>query len=120
MANTLCLKRSIENIIIPKIESISRTLLQLSTQWYNVYMMSKTHGQSAVTTSMGKEIMVYQTRLLIQLEKLRNVEYSSKFGGAVGNLNAHYFCYPELNWDTIMDDFLNEKFDVKRNKYTTR
>ena len=120
MANTLCLKRSIENIIIPKIETINNTLIQLSNQWCNVYMMSKTHGQSAVTTSMGKEIIVFQSRLLTQLEKLRNIKYSSKFGGAVGNLNAHYFCFPEINWDTIMDGFLNEEFNVIRNKYTTQ
>ena len=60
-------------------------------------MISRTHGQSAVTTSMGKELMVFYSRLEKQVNLLKNIKYSSKFGGAVGNLNAHYFCYPNIS-----------------------
>lgn len=120
LTNTLCLKRSLEDIIIPQLKEVNNTILFLSTRWNEIYMISKTHGQSAVTTSMGKELMVFHSRLSIQLTKLEEIKYTSKFGGAVGNLNAHYLCFPDMDWDQIMDDFLLEEFQITRNKYTTQ
>ncbi len=83
-------------------------------------MISKTHGQCAVTTSIGKELLVFHSRLSIQILKLEEIKYTSKFGGAVGNLNAHYFCFEDIDWDEIMDSFLLEEFKITRNKYTTQ
>jgi len=83
-------------------------------------MISKTHGQSATTTTMSKEFKVYISRLKKQINQLNEYHYSSKFGGAVGNLNAHYFCYPDIHWDKEFNTLLNEEFNIKRNKYTTQ
>jgi adenylosuccinate lyase len=120
VTNSLVIKHSSNNILIPKLGEMTNILKQLSKKWNNNYMISKTHGQSATTTSMGKEIYVYYDRLNIQLEKLKNIKYSTKFGGAVGNLNAHYFCYPEYDWDLNLTNFLIDTFDLKRNQFTTQ
>ena len=75
-------------------------------------MMSKTHGQPAVTTSMGKEIQVFIERLERQLDLLVKFNYTTKLGGAVGNLNAHYFCYRDINWDKEFRQFLTKSFNL--------
>ena len=111
---------TLENIIIPQLKEVNNTLIYLSTIWSDVYMISKTHGQCAVTTSMGKELKVFNSRLSIQILKLEEIKYTSKFGGAVGNLNAHYFCFECIDWDEIMDNFLLGEFEITRNKYTTQ
>ena len=120
VANTILLKRSIEMVIIPKIKNIISKLEEYSIKWEKSVMMSKTHGQPAVTTSMGKEIKVFNERLKRQLTLLTKFNYTTKFGGAVGNLNAHYFCYDKINWDNRFNDFLIENFDLTRNRYTTQ
>ena len=120
VANTLTVKRSLETVLIPSLISVSNKLGRLSIIWGDQKMMSKTHGQPAVTTTMGKELMVFKSRLDIQLSKLRNIKYTSKFGGAVGNLNAHYISYPDKPWDTIMDNFLERTFSIRRNRWTTQ
>jgi len=117
--NTISLKYSMEKVILPCLHKLLAVLEFMNNNWINVCMMSRTHGQPAVTTSMGKEIGVFHSRLLIQVKKLMNYEYSTKFGGAVGNLNAHYYSYPDKNWDNFMDSFCNS-FDLKRNKCTTQ
>ena len=120
VANTILLKRSIEIVLIPKIKSLISILLDYSDMWSNNVMMSKTHGQPAVTTSMGKEIKVFIERLTRQLDLLNNFNYTTKFGGAVGNLNAHYFCYKDINWDKELENFLNNSFKIGRNRFTTQ
>ena len=69
-------------------------------------MISHTHGQPAVPTTIGKEIKVFHYRIKKQLEQLKNIDYYGKLGGASGNLNAHYVAYPEYNWESLMEDFL--------------
>ena len=120
MTNTISLKNSISQIILPFLDSIILLLEEKSKLWSNAIMISRTHGQTATTTSMGKEFKVYISRLKKQIKQLEDYKYSSKFGGAVGNLNAHYFCYPEINWDNEFTKFLHNEFEIIRNKYTTQ
>ena len=120
VTNTLSIKRVVNDVILSKLATLLNTFNIYSDTWKNVYMISKTHGQPAVTTSMGKEFKVYKSRLKIQFDKLNNIVYTTKFGGAVGNLNAHYLCYPEYNWDKLFDEFLKNKYDIKRNQLTTQ
>ena len=117
--NSLSIKLTVENIILPKLLNISAILEFMGANWTNVNMMSRTHGQPAVTTSMGKEISVFNSRLGIQLKKLSEYKYSTKFGGAVGNLNAHYFSYPGKHWEIFMNGFC-KKYELTRNKLTTQ
>ena len=116
---TLSIKNSLENLIIPLIDNILSDLLEKSSQWIYYKMLSHTHGQPAVPTTMGKEIKVFHYRILKQLNQLKNIDYYGKLGGASGNLNAHYACYPDYNWEELMEKFLLQ-FSLKRNKFTTQ
>lgn len=120
VSNSILLRRSIEGVIVPKIKSIITVLLDYSDIWCHSVMMSKTHGQPAVTTSMGKEIKVFIERLVRQVDLLDNFNYTTKMGGAVGNLNAHYLCFDDINWDQEIEDFLFKSFNLYRNRYTTQ
>ena len=109
VTNTLCLKRAIENGLILKLDNLLHNIDIAANSWWSNAMISKTHGQCAVTTSMGKELMVFYSRLSIQISKLEEIKYTSKFGGAVGNLNAHYLCFECIDWDEIMDEIRQKK-----------
>jgi len=116
---TLSIKECIEDKIIPLLETILDNLLQKSILWKNITMISRTHGQPAVPTTLGKEIKVFHYRIQKQLDLLKNITYYGKLGGATGNLNAHYAAYPDLKWDILMEEFLSY-FSLERNKYTTQ
>jgi len=116
---TLSIKNCIEDVIIPLLENILSDLLEKSSTWIHYKMLSHTHGQPAVPTTMGKEIMVFHYRISKQLQLLKNIDYYGKLGGASGNLNAHYAAYPDYNWEKLMEQFLLQ-FSLKRNKFTTQ
>ena len=118
-AITLSIKNCIEEIIIPILEKTLNSLLQKSSEWSEHIMLSHTHGQPAVPTTMGKEIKVFHYRISKQLEQLKNIDYYGKIGGASGNLNAHYSAYPDYEWEKLMENFLKQ-FSLKRNQYTTQ
>tara|TARA_B000000475_G_C15974811_1_gene438527 strand:- start:101 stop:1456 length:1356 start_codon:yes stop_codon:yes gene_type:complete len=116
---TLSIKNCIEDIFIPLFENILDDLLDKSLNWVKFKMISHTHGQPAVPTTIGKEIKVFHYRIKKQLDQLKNIDYYGKLGGASGNLNAHYVSYPEYNWESLMENFLLQ-FSLKRNKFTTQ
>lgn len=116
---TLSIKECVEDLIIPLLEIILQNLLDKAKLWDNITMISRTHGQPAVPTTLGKEIKVFHYRIQKQLELLKNITYYGKLGGASGNLNAHYAAYPDYKWDKLLGEFL-ERFSLKRNKYTTQ
>lgn len=116
---TLSIKECIHYTIIPKLQNILSILLEKTILWNNVIMISRTHGQPAVPTTLGKEIKVFYYRIHKQLDLLKNVKYYGKLGGACGNLNAHYAAFPKYKWDILLDNFL-ECFNLKRNTYTTQ
>ena len=118
-ALTLSIKNCVEDVIIPLLETILNTLLEKINQWKHIIMISYTHGQPAVPTTLGKELNVFYYRINKQLELLKNIDYYGKLGGAVGNLNAHYISYPEYDWETLMENFLM-KFKLKKNLCTTQ
>ena len=83
-------------------------------------MLATTHGQPASPTKLGKEFMVFKERLDRQLDKLKSYVFYGKFGGATGNFNAHLVAYPNTDWVSLSDNFLNESLGLKRLKYTTQ
>ncbi len=89
-------------------------------EWKEVPMLAKTHGQPASPTRLGKEIKVFTYRLTRQLELLKKVAISGKFGGATGNFNAHNIAFPEIDWAEFGNKFLNEKLSIERESYTTQ
>ena len=118
-ANILSLKYSMNNVIIPTIVELKNLLSSISYNMKKNVMLGFTHGQPAVPTTMGKELYVYVYRLDEQLKLLYNMIYSTKFGGAVGNFNAHYASYPDINWENFADEFINS-IGLKREKVTTQ
>lgn len=83
-------------------------------------MLAKTHGQPASPTRLGKEIKVFTYRLSRQLELLKKVAISGKFGGATGNFNAHHVAFPETDWVEFGNRFLTQKLQLERESYTTQ
>lgn len=82
-------------------------------------MLARTHGQPASPTTVGKELLVFYERLRVQMAGLKTLPYPAKFGGATGNFNAHHVAYPETDWNTFADGFL-EGFGLDRSRHTTQ
>ena len=116
----LSLKDSLNDIYYPLITDTVSTLNNLSEQWKSVAMLSKTHGQPATPTLMGKEIKVFIERLNIQINQLKSIPFSAKFGGTVGNFNAHYVAYPEVDWKKFGNHFVNDVLGLSRTQTTTQ
>lgn len=114
------LKDAVNEVYLPKIEKIIAILNTLAADWKNVSMLAKTHGQPASPTKLGKEFKVFAERLEVQIKQLKQVPYSSKFGGATGNFNAHHVAYPNIDWVNFANRFLKEKLNVDRSQTTTQ
>ena len=116
----LSVKDALAEVYYPETEKLLQKLYQFADQWRDVAMLAKTHGQPASPTRLGKEIKVFATRLETQLQQLRNVPVSGKFGGATGNFNAHAVAYPTIDWKVFADNFLNDKLGLQREQWTTQ
>ena len=110
---------AIHDVYYPVIDELIAKLEELAEEWKDVPMLAKTHGQPASPTRLGKEIRVFVYRLTKQLELLKKVACSGKFGGATGNFNAHNVAYPEIDWTAFANKFLTEKLKIEREQYTT-
>lgn len=119
-ASPLALKEYSEQVFYPLLDGLISTLKKLAGEWDGIPMLSRTHGQAATPTRLGKEIMVFVKRLEDQEEQLKSVPWSAKFGGASGNLNAHYVAYPGIDWDRFADTFVNDTLGLKRSRPTTQ
>jgi len=83
-------------------------------------MLARTHGQPASPTRLGKEIAVFIARIDEQSKYFGQIPYSAKFGGATGNMNAHKAAYPEIDWMTFANNFVNEELGLQRSYPTTQ
>jgi len=115
----LSIKKWFENIYLVEMDRLIEKLLDLSESCGDIVMLSRTHGQPASPTKMSKEIMVFVERLQNQIDLIKNIKFYGKFGGAVGNFNAHKVAYPNVDWKKFSDDFL-KGFGLKRLQYTTQ
>ncbi|KAK2195903.1 bifunctional L-Aspartase-like/Adenylosuccinate lyase PurB [Babesia duncani] len=108
-AYSMGLKSSVEDIIKPLMMQIVQVLTRLSVENAHIPLLAKTHGQPATPTTVGKEFAVYAARLGRQyLKYFEKVEYFAKFGGAVGNFNAHVFAFPEIEWPAVARQFIQD------------
>ena len=107
-----------KHIIIPNMNLIIQNINNLSEK-SNITIMAYTHGQPAVPTNMMKELQVFITRLNYWFTDIKTHKHSTKFGGAVGNLNAHYYTYPNIKWNDIFTEYLNKE-GINRWEYTTQ
>lgn len=119
-ATPMLLKDANETVLIPLIEELIATIEGLAKDWKDIPMLAKTHGQPASPTKLGKEFMVFHERLVKQLDQLKAVPYSAKFGGATGNFNAHTVAYPASNWVEFGNKFVGEYLKLERSQYTTQ
>ena len=115
----LSMKEANQEIIIPVVDKMINLIHQKSENWFHISMLSRTHGQPASPTTLGKELMVFSERMRKQLHQLKEFKYTTKFGGAVGNFNSHYIAYPEKDWIKFGNNF-TESIGLERNHYTTQ
>jgi len=115
----LMLRLALEQVMYPAIESLLGKLHSMARDWKNIPMLARTHGQPASPTTLGKELLVFHQRLNVQFEHLKNIPIPAKFGGATGNFNAHHVAYPEIDWNTFADRFV-EGFGLQRSCPTTQ
>jgi adenylosuccinate lyase len=111
---------ALTQVYYPAIESLVSKLKELSADWKDIPMLAKTHGQPASPTLLGKEIRVFTERLEIQLQQLKNIPCYAKFGGATGNLNAHYVAYPTIDWVDFSNRFVKNSLKLERSQTTTQ
>ena len=112
-------KQAMEFEYLPALLNLTNNLHSLATDWKDISLLARTHGQPASPTKLGKEIMVFVERLRNQVELLVQVPYSAKFGGATGNFNAHYIAYPKKNWLQLGNQFV-ESLGLQRQQFTTQ
>ena len=115
----LSVKEALQTVYYPQVEELINQLKQYAEVWKDVPMLAKTHGQPASPTRLGKEVMVYVYRLTEQLNALKGCKITAKFGGATGNFNAHHVAYPQYDWRTFGNRFI-EKLGLEREQWTTQ
>ncbi len=113
-------KDAMNECLLPVLKEILLKLSAYANEWSAVPMLARTHGQPASPTRLGKEIQVFVKRLENQIAQLNLVPYSAKFGGATGNLNAHHVAYPQIDWFTFANDFVNNSLELSRSYPTTQ
>ena len=116
----LSLKEAVLEQYLPQLEEVIAKLKELATEWKNIPLLARTHGQPASPTRMGKEIEVFIARLHRQLEQLKAIPFSAKFGGATGNFNAHLVAYPKHDWLGFGNHFVNNILGLDRSHPTTQ
>ena len=103
--------------LVPYMQSVIKKFRELAHEFAELPMLSRTHGQTASPTTLGKEFANITHRLEKQLKQLQQVEIMGKFNGAVGNYNAHMIAYPDLDWAAISQDFVTG-LGIDFNPYT--
>lgn len=116
----MSIKDALHNVYMPLMDDMLSILERYASEWNEVPMLARTHGQPASPTRLGKEIHVFTYRLREQLQILANIPISGKFGGATGNFNAHLTAYPEYDWRAFANSFLQESLGIKREQWTTQ
>jgi adenylosuccinate lyase len=116
----LSIKDALISIYFPVLFELREVLASMADEWKDIPMLARTHGQPASPTRLGKEIAVFIARIDEQSKYFGQIPYSAKFGGATGNLNAHKAAYPEINWISFADNFVNEELGLQRSHPTTQ
>jgi adenylosuccinate lyase len=116
----LSLRNAVHEVYYPLVEQLLGKLQELMTDWAQIPMLARTHGQPASPTRLGKEIKVFHERIMKQIGLLKAIPCSAKFGGATGNFNAHYVAYPSIDWVEFANHFVNEKLGLDRSQVTTQ
>lgn len=119
-ATPLMMKEATAEVYLPLLESLLDKLKSLALEWKDIPLLARTHGQPASPTRLGKEVYVFVERLETQKQQLLAVSYSAKFGGATGNFNAHQVAYPDIDWTSFANGFVNGTLGLQRSQTTTQ
>ncbi|MDA9803995.1 adenylosuccinate lyase, partial [Flavobacteriaceae bacterium] len=116
----LSIKDAMNDVYIPYLLELKNKLTSLATDWADIPMLARTHGQPASPTRLGKEIDVFVVRIEEQFELLNDIKNAAKFGGATGNFNAHKIAYPLIDWKDFAQKFVNDKLGLHHSFPTTQ
>ena len=119
LSHGLMLKEARELVLVPQCEQIVDAVKALATEYRSVPLMSRTHGQPASPSTLGKEMANVAVRLERQLNQVKAVDIMGKINGAVGNYNAHLSAYPEVDWHALSQRFVTS-LGLNWNPYTTQ
>ena len=119
LSHALMLKAGRDAVLIPELTAVSDAIKQLAQENADVSMLSRTHGQTASPTTLGKEMANVVYRLQRQIEQIEASSLLGKINGAVGNYNAHISAYPDLDWPSFAQEFV-ESLGLEWNPYTTQ
>ena len=118
LSHALMLREARDEVLLPKLAEVSDKLRSLAHELAVVPMMSRTHGQPATPTTLGKEVANVLYRLERQAKQLSAQEFLGKINGAVGNYNAHMVAYPDVDWEGHCRRFVEEDLGLTFNPYT--
>jgi len=116
----LSLKEAWNDVLAPDLDAVLCRLQEQARLWKPVVMLARTHGQPASPTRLGKEIQVFVERVEKQLQLIKTIPFSAKFGGATGNFNAHHAAYPDIDWIGLANHLVNEVLGLNRSQVTTQ
>lgn len=116
----MSIREALEEVYLPLMERLQSELDRMASEWADIPMLAKTHGQPASPTRLGKEMGVFAYRLRTQLASLKAVAISGKFGGATGNFNAHLTAFPAIDWQAFAAKFLSSHLGIEREQLTTQ
>ena len=119
LSYALIIKDAVNKVWLPKAKQVVETLSELARSYANVPMLSRTHGQPATPTTMGKEIAVFASRLDRQVKRIEKSEFLGKFSGATGTYSAHVVAVPSANWPELAQELV-ESLGLKFNPLTTQ
>jgi adenylosuccinate lyase len=119
LSHALMLRDGLQEVLLPAMNNIATALSSLATDSAEAAMLSRTHGQTASPTTMGKEVANVVARLRRQLDQLGKLEFLGKINGAVGNYNAHLSAYPDVDWQANAEKFVTS-LGLGWNPYTTQ
>ena len=116
----LSIKDAMNEVYVPCLVELKNKLTSLATDWADIPMLARTHGQPASPTRLGKEIDVFVVRIEEQFELLNDIKSAAKFGGATGNFNAHKIAYPTIDWKDFAQKFVHDKLGLHHSFPTTQ
>ena len=119
LSHGLMLKAGLDEVILPYCQEVTSAIKNLAHQYADQSMLSRTHGQTASPTSLGKEMANVAARLERQIQQIESVSLLGKINGAVGNYNAHLSAYPNVDWEAFAQSFV-ESLGLSWNPYTTQ
>ncbi|CAL4320633.1 adenylosuccinate lyase [Buchnera aphidicola] len=108
LAYASMMKSTIFTVLLPYWEKIILVIKNMAIKFKNISMVSRTHGQPATPTTLGKEMSNFYSRLILQSVNLKNTKIFGKINGATGNYNAHVVSYPDIDWEKVSESFVND------------